>query len=78
MTLNEKDSMSKRTYERNGIRIENASDLDEVVKDKRSVWRASPSKLRRRKRRYEKRLTKELLFNDLNKQQIGSEVDEDS
>ena len=70
--------MSKRTYERNGIRIENASDLDEVVKDKRSVWRASPSKLRRRNRRYEKRLTKELLFNDLNQQQIGSEVDEDS
>ena len=70
--------MSKRTYERNGIRIENASDLDEVVKDKRSVWRASPIKLRRRKRRYEKRLTKELLFNDLNQQQIGSEVDEDS
>ncbi len=44
--------------------IEKASDLDEAVKDKRTEWRASPSKERRRKRRYEKRLTKELLFRE--------------
>ena len=57
--------MTRRTYERSGRKIEKASDLDEAVKDKRKEWRASPSKERRRKRRYEKRLTKELLFRDL-------------
>ena len=54
--------MTRRTYEKSGRKIEKASDLDEAVKDKRREWRASPSKERRRKRRYEKRLTKELLF----------------
>tara|TARA_E500000178_G_C16948401_1_gene719978 strand:+ start:955 stop:1134 length:180 start_codon:yes stop_codon:yes gene_type:complete len=54
--------MPRRTYEKSGRIIEKASDLDEAVKDKRTDWRASPSKERRRKRRYEKRLTKELLF----------------
>ncbi len=54
--------MTRRTYEKSGRKIEKASDLDEAVKDKRKEWRASPSKERRRKRRYEKRLTKELLF----------------
>ena len=54
--------MPIRTYEKSGRIIEKASDLDEAVKDKRTDWRASPSKERRRKRRYEKRLTKELLF----------------
>ena len=57
-------AMPRRTYEKSGRRIEKASDLDEAVKDKRAEWRASPSKERRRKRRYEKRLTKELLFRD--------------
>ena len=57
--------MTRRTYERSGRKIEKASDLDEAVKDKRKEWRASPSKERRRKRRYEKRLTKELLFRGL-------------
>ena len=54
--------MPRRTYEKSGSKIEQASDLDEAVKDKRKEWRASPSKERRRKRRYEKRLTKELLL----------------
>ncbi|GIR49746.1 MAG: hypothetical protein CM15mP58_18430 [Burkholderiaceae bacterium] len=57
--------MTRRTYEKSGRKIEKASDLDEAVKDKRKEWRASPSKERRRKRRYEKRLTKELLFRGL-------------
>ena len=57
--------MTRRTYERSGRKIEKASDLDEAVKDKRAEWRASRSKERRRKRRYEKRLTKELLFRGL-------------
>ena len=54
--------MPRRTYEKRGRNIEKASDLDEAVKDKRAEWRASPSKERRRRRRYEKRLTKELLL----------------
>ena len=57
-------AMTRRTYEKSGRNIEKASDLDEAVKDKRAEWRASPSKERRRRRRYEKRLTKELLFRD--------------
>ena len=57
--------MTRRTYEKSGRNIEKASDLDEAVKDKRAEWRASRSKERRRKRRYEKRLTKELLFRGL-------------
>ena len=57
--------MPRRTYEKNGRQIEKASDLDEAVKDKRAEWRASPCKERRRKRRYEKRLTKELLVRGL-------------
>ena len=57
--------MPRRTYEKSGRIIEKASDLDEAVKDKRTDWRASPSKERRRKRRYEKRLTKELLFREV-------------
>ena len=56
--------MPRRTYEKSGKNIEKASDLDEAVKDKRVEWRASPSKERRRRRRYEKRLTKELLFRE--------------
>ena len=43
--------------------IEKASDLDEAVKDKRAEWRASRVK-RGEERRYEKRLTKELLLKD--------------
>ena len=54
--------MPRRTYEKSGGKIEKASDLDEAVRDKRVEWRASPSKERRRRRRYEKRLTKELLL----------------
>ena len=57
--------MTRRTYEKSGRKIEKASDLDEAVKDKRAEWRASRSKERRRKRRYEKRLTKEILFRGL-------------
>ena len=57
--------MPKRTYEQSGRSIENSVDLSEAVKDKRAKWRASPSKIRRRKRRYEKRLTKEILYSDI-------------
>ena len=54
--------MSRRTYETDGTRVSSADDLDELVVDKRRVWRATPAKARRRQRRYGKRLTKELPY----------------
>lgn len=53
--------MTRRTYEKDAEKIEVADDLNKIVKDKRETWRANPSKTRRRQRRYENRLTKELL-----------------
>ena len=47
--------MPRRTYEKDGERVENARDLDEIVNDKRSGWRANPATARRRQRRYKKR-----------------------
>jgi len=59
--------MSKRTYEKDAVFIEQADDLEDLVKDKRLNWRSSPSKAIRRQRRYKKRLINELLKNDHNK-----------
>ncbi len=56
--------MPRRTYERDGQKIELADDVDELVSDKRAGWRANPAKARRRQRRYKKRLTNELLHSD--------------
>ena len=56
--------MTRRTYERDGKDIESASDVDELVSDKRAGWRASAAKARRRQRRYKKRLTNEIINND--------------
>ena len=53
--------MTRRTYEKDAQKIEVADDLDKIVKDKRKNWRANSTKVRRRQRRYENRLTKELL-----------------
>ena len=53
--------MSRRTYENDADRIEFASDLEKLVKDKRENWRANSSKANQRQRRYKKRLTKRLL-----------------
>ena len=53
--------MSRRTYENDADRIEFASDLEKLVKDKRENWRANSSKANQRQRRYKKRLTKCLL-----------------
>ena len=49
--------MARRTRESDGADIRDAADLDDLVKDKRSSWRASAAKARRRQRRYQKRLT---------------------
>ncbi len=56
--------MSRRTYEKNGELIEFANDYEDLVYDKRSSWRASPSKVTRRQRRYQKRLTKKISINN--------------
>ena len=56
--------MTRRTYEADAERIETADDLDYLVHDKREAWRANSSKVRRRQRRYKKRLTNELLRKD--------------
>jgi len=53
--------MSKRTYEKDGLKIEIASDLDDLVVDKRESWRANSSKANQRQRRYKKRLTKQII-----------------
>ena len=57
---------NKRTYENNAIQIEIADDLETLVSDKRLGWRASPSKARRRQRRYKNRMINEILKIDRN------------
>ena len=53
--------MTRRTYERDATFIERADDLENIVKDKREIWRSNLSKANRRQRRYKKRLVSELL-----------------
>ena len=57
----EKYKKNKRTYENNAIQIEIVDDLETLVSDKRLGWRASPSKARRRQRRYKNRMINEIL-----------------
>ena len=33
--------MARRTYERDGLNVETADDVDELVADKRQGWRAN-------------------------------------
>ena len=53
--------MSKRTYEKDAVYIDEAIDLEYLVFDKRENWRSSPSKAIRRQRRYKKKLIDNLL-----------------
>ena len=62
----EKFKKNKRTYENNAIQIEIADDLETLVSDKRLGWRASPSKARRRQRRYKNRMINEILKTERN------------
>tara|TARA_Y200000002_G_C22174770_1_gene452570 strand:+ start:258 stop:431 length:174 start_codon:yes stop_codon:yes gene_type:complete len=55
--------MPRRTYENDAILIENAYDLETLVKDKREIWRSKPSNAIRRQRRYKKKLINELFKN---------------
>ena len=53
--------MPLRTYEKNAKKIDNVNDLEEIVKDKREIYRANSAKVNQRQRRYKKRLVKQLL-----------------
>jgi hypothetical protein len=53
--------MPKRTSLKDAKRIENASDIEDIVSDKRQGWRANAATARRRQRRYKKRLVDELV-----------------
>ncbi|MEM1232820.1 MAG: hypothetical protein AAGH70_01710 [Pseudomonadota bacterium] len=53
--------MAKRTDPRDARSIETADDLEDVVRDKREGWRATPAKARRRQRRYKKKLIDEIF-----------------
>ncbi len=61
-------SMPKRTSPSDASKITEASDLEDLVVDKRSSWRATSAKGRRRQRRYQNLLThqmvKQLEFSD--------------
>jgi hypothetical protein len=53
--------MPRRTNLKDAQKIEVASDVDDVVTDKREQWRANSAKARRRQRRYKKRMTDQLI-----------------
>ena len=53
--------MPKRTSLKDAKRIDNASDIEDVVSDKRQGWRANAATARRRQRRYKKRIVDELV-----------------
>jgi hypothetical protein len=52
--------MPKRTSLKDAKRIDDASDIEDIVSDKRQGWRANAATARRRQRRYKKRLVDEL------------------
>lgn len=54
--------MTKRTYENSSSLVEIANDLENLVFDKRSCWRADTSKSIRRQRRYKKRIVNQLYI----------------
>jgi hypothetical protein len=48
--------MPRRTSLKDAEHINDASDLEDIVSDKRQGWRANAATARRRQRRYKKRL----------------------
>lgn len=48
--------MPRRTSLKDAKRVNDASDLEDIVSDKRQGWRANAATARRRQRRYKKRL----------------------
>ena len=56
--------MVRRAYESDAEKIEDVDDIDDLVADKREAWRASSYNVRRRQRRYKKRLITRLVRQD--------------
>lgn len=56
--------MAKRTTQTGLPHWEDTHDLEHVVKDKRSAWRGTPAKGRRRNRRYENRILRSQSLED--------------
>lgn len=56
--------MVRRTYESDAEKIEDLDDIDDLVADKREAWKASSDNVRRRQRRYKKRLTNRFVRQD--------------
>ena len=63
--------MPRRTSLKDAKRVNDASDLEDIVSDKRQGWRANAATARRRQRRYKKRLVGALV-------NITQESDSDS
>lgn len=55
--------MSRRTSPKDATKVHFADDMDNIVIDKRSKWRANAAKARRRQRRYKRLLTNEIFLN---------------
>ena len=51
----------RRTYETDGGELRDAEDLTEWVNDKRKGWRANRATSRRRQRRYQEKMVRQLL-----------------
>ncbi|AUC89154.1 hypothetical protein CW735_14000 [Alteromonas sp. MB-3u-76] len=64
--------MPQRTYPKDATKIHSASDLEDVVVDKRAHWRANNAKARRRQRRYKKKVVTHLV----NELYINEEFDQ--
>jgi len=52
--------MPRRTHLEDIAHVNDADDLETIVKDKREQWRANNAKARRRQRRYKNKLTQAL------------------
>ncbi len=53
--------MPKRTTPSDADHVDEASDLEMLVHDKREIWRATGPNTRRRQRRYKNLLTQQLV-----------------
>jgi len=57
--------MPKRTSPDDARRVVEASDIEDIVQDKRAAWRASGAKARRRQRRYQKLILSNIDVDDV-------------
>jgi hypothetical protein len=69
--------MTRRTTPADAELVTDATDLDELVVDKRETWRASPAKARRRQRRYQHTMLMQLVRLNGRALQPGDEADDE-